>query len=176
VPLPTKVQLKEGAVLIVRRAAPKDAAEYIASVRVIAAEREYLMTETFTRTVDEIRAQFRDADPRQALWLVGEIGGRLVGGANFARGRWSKNAHTADLGIALLPAYRGRGIGEALLRAGIDWAQSVGIQKLKLGVFASNKRALALYQKLGFEVEARLKDEVEIDGRRVDEILMARWI
>jgi RimJ/RimL family protein N-acetyltransferase len=134
------------------------------------------MTETFARPVDEIQRQFRDADPRAELWLLAELDGHVVGGANFRRGRWTKNAHTADLGVALLPAVRGRGIGEELLREGFEWARSVGIRKLKLGVFASNERAVMFYLKLGFVVEARLKDEVVLDGRPTDEILMALWL
>ncbi len=174
--LPRSVRLRDGGSVRLRRATPEDAETHIANTGAIAAERVYMMTESFARPVDEIRRQFREADPRAALWLVAELDGRVVGGANFLRGRWSKNAHTADLGVALLPDARGRGIGEALLREGIEWARSVGIRKLKLGVFASNDRALALYRKLGFVEEARLKGEVVLDGRATDEVLMALWL
>jgi RimJ/RimL family protein N-acetyltransferase len=176
VTLPRTVRLRDGGTVIVRRATPEDAETHIANTHSIAGERVYMMTETFARSVEEIRQQFRDADPRSALWLVAELDGRVVGGANVARGRWSKSAHTADLGVALLPGARGRGIGDALLREGIEWARSVGIRKLKLGVFASNERALALYRKLGFVEEARLKDEVVLDGRPTDEVLMVLWL
>jgi RimJ/RimL family protein N-acetyltransferase len=176
VALPCTVPLRDGGSVVIRRATPQDAEVHIANTNAIAGERVYLMTETFARPVDEIERQFRDADPSAELWLLAELEGRVVGGANFRRGRWTKNAHTADLGVALLPSARGRGIGEALLREGFGWARSVGIRKLKLGVFASNERALAFYLKLGFVVEARLKNEVVLDGRPTDEILMALWL
>jgi RimJ/RimL family protein N-acetyltransferase len=174
--LPATVLLRDGGSVLVRPATPADAEVHIANTHAIASERIYLMSESFTRTVEEIRVQFRDADPQQVLWLVAEVDGAVVGGANFARGRWRKNAHTADLGVALLPGFRGRGIGEALMREGIEWARSVGVRKLTLGVFATNERAVALYRRLGFAEEARLRGQGILDGRPVDEILMALWI
>jgi RimJ/RimL family protein N-acetyltransferase len=176
VTLPATVRLRDGRSALLRDARPEDAEAHIANTNAIASERVFLMTETFARSAEEIRAQFRDADPTRALWLVAEVGGKVVGGANLARGAWSKNAHTATVGVALLPEFRGRGIGEALMREGLEWARRVGVRKVKLGVFATNERALALYRKLGFEEEARLRGEVILDGRPVDEVLMALWL
>ncbi len=174
--LPRTVRLRDGSAVLIRRATPEDAEAHIANTAAIASERVYLMTETFTRSVEEIRQQFREADPLAVLWLVAELDGRVVGGANFMRGRWAKNAHTAELGVALLPAARGRGIGEALMHEGIEWARSIGVRKLKLGVFATNERAIALYRKLGFEEEARLKGEAILASGPTDEIRMVRWL
>jgi RimJ/RimL family protein N-acetyltransferase len=176
VSLPTTAPLRDGGRVLLRAARAEDAEAHIENWKAIGAEGVYLMTERFTRTVEEVREQFRDVDPRSALWLVAELEGRIVGGANLQRGRWAKNAHTADLGIAIRREFRGRGIGEVLLRAGLEWAREVGIRKVKLGVFATNDRAIALYRKLGFEVEARLKGEVVLDGQPVDEVLMALWL
>ncbi|MDE2046596.1 MAG: GNAT family N-acetyltransferase, partial [Thermoplasmata archaeon] len=51
-----------------------------------------------------------------------------------------------------------------------------GIRKLKLRVFATNQRAQKLYRALGFVEEARLRGEVIIEGRVVDDVLMALWL
>jgi len=174
--LPTPVHLQDGRSAVVRSATPADAEVWIANVNAVASEGIYLMTERFTRTVEEIRVQFRDADPRTALWLIGEVDGVVVAGGNFSRGLPVKSAHTASLGVFVLREYRGLGLGEALMRAGIEWAREVGIRKLKLGVFATNERALALYRRLGFTEEGRLRGEVILGGVPVDEILMSRWL
>ena len=171
-PLPRTVELKDGRTAVVRAAEPRDAVAWIANFQSVAAERIYVMTEQFSRTPEEIRTQFARADPERELWLVAEADGRLVGGANVQRGAWRKNAHTASLGVAVVHAHRGRGIGEALVRALIDWARERGILRLKLGVFATNVAAIRLYEKLGFREEARLAGEVLLDGRPVDEVLM----
>ena len=67
-------------------------------------------------------------------------------------------------------------MGTALLRHALDWARSVGVQKVTLEVFASNDPALALYRKLGFEEEGRRRREFLIDGNLIDGVLMALWL
>lgn len=68
-PLPRTVVLPDGAEVRLRRARPDDAEAHLENSSGIAAERVYLMTERFSRTLEAVRAQFRDADPRTALWL-----------------------------------------------------------------------------------------------------------
>lgn len=174
--LPGRVNLKDGRVAVIRSAVPDDAPAWIANINAIGAEGIYLMTESFHRTIEEIRTQFRVADPTAELWLVAEVDGTVVGGGNFTRGKWVKNAHTAELGVALIREYRGLGIGEGMMRAGIDWAREVGVRKLNLGVFATNRAAIRLYERLGFAEEGRRKGEVILGGVPVDEVLMTRWL
>lgn len=52
------------------------------------------------------------------------------------------------------PAHRGRGIGGAALAALMDNARRAGFAALHLEVMLENKRAQALYERLGFEVRA----------------------
>ena len=54
--------------------------------------------------------------------------------------------------IAVLPAWRRKGWGEALLRYLIDYAREEKLSFLTLEVRRSNLPAQALYRKLGFEV------------------------
>ncbi|HET7009796.1 MAG TPA: ribosomal protein S18-alanine N-acetyltransferase [Anaerolineales bacterium] len=57
--------------------------------------------------------------------------------------------------IAVHPAERGQGIGEALLVAGLAWATKRGADMATLEVRASNAGAQALYRKHGFETVGR---------------------
>jgi RimJ/RimL family protein N-acetyltransferase len=170
------IRLADGRTATLRQARPDDAEAWVEHCGRVAAEGIFLMMEQFTRTPAEVRQQFAEADPRSSLWLIAEVDGRVVGGGNFLQGRWAKNAHTAELGMAVHPAFRRLGIGAAILDAGIEWARGAGIRKLKLGVFASNVPAIRLYRKFGFQEEGRLKDEVVLEGRPVDELLMAVWL
>lgn len=52
--------------------------------------------------------------------------------------------------IAVLPQYRGRGVGSALLAAVEAKAKDLGCCKLTLEVLSNNRRAKAVYQKFGF--------------------------
>jgi ribosomal protein S18 acetylase RimI-like enzyme len=55
-------------------------------------------------------------------------------------------------GIALLPEYRGRGIGTQLLRIAAQQARQHGYDRLSLVVFEENTGALRLYRRLGYQV------------------------
>jgi mycothiol synthase len=52
--------------------------------------------------------------------------------------------------IGVVPAYRGRGLGRALLRLGTAWLRALGVDTVTLSVSAANPNALSLYQAAGF--------------------------
>jgi ribosomal-protein-alanine N-acetyltransferase len=56
--------------------------------------------------------------------------------------------------VAMLPQYRGRGIGTALMDHVLAEARGIGARRATLEVRASNTLALRLYQRLGFYVAA----------------------
>ena len=62
-----------------------------------------------------------------------------------------RQSHRGGLGI--LPEYRGLGIGSRLLEKVIEKAKEFGLEKIELHVYTSNKPAVALYRKFGFEEE-----------------------
>jgi RimJ/RimL family protein N-acetyltransferase len=175
---PKIVVLRDGRRALIRRAVAHDAHRIIAHVNAIGAERVYLMTDRLEYTPSQERAYLRkcNADRTSELYLVAVAKGEIVGTANFSRGRQPKTRHVASLGIALRKDTRGVGLGMAMMLAGIAWARTVGIQKLTLGVFATNRAALGLYRKLGFRTEGRLRHQAMIQGQPVDELLMALWI
>ena len=65
-----------------------------------------------------------------------------------------------EIGMMVAAAWRGRGVGTALVDAAIDWARERGLHKLTLSVFPHNDAAVALYRKLGFAEEGRREKQV----------------
>ena len=57
--------------------------------------------------------------------------------------------------IAVAPGCRGRGLGARLLAAVLDTAREQGVEELFLEVRDSNERAIAMYERRGFEVLGR---------------------
>lgn len=168
--------LRSGRTAVVRDAVPADASQWIENINAIGAERRFILTETFSHTVEEVERQFRDSNITNVLWLAGEVEGHLVAGADFRRGHHPKDAHVVSLGISVRKEFRGIGLGRAMMEVGLDWARERGVRKVRLGVFATNDPAISLYRALGFEEEGRLRGEVVIDGMETDEILMALWL
>lgn len=68
----------------------------------------------------------------------------------------------------------GRGYGTEAAELMIEYAfKFLGIHKLMLRVYADNERAIKSYEKAGFQKEAYLKDDVLVQGKYRDIVLMA---
>ena len=81
------------------------------------------------------------------LYLVAEIG-EIVGYCGYMR-----SFEDADIcNVAVAPHMRSRGIGEEMLRMLMEMGRKDGIERYTLEVRVSNKSALRLYKKLGFEI------------------------
>lgn len=87
-------------------------------------------------------------------WVIAEAG-EAVGMAHFEVVRPSKMSDEAvvELGrVVVDPAWRGRGVGGAILRAAEEFAQARGIRVLSARVFAANRASLAFWERSGFEI------------------------
>ena len=99
---------------------------------------------------------YADAWGREGdVGVVGEVGGRPIGACWMRRlrggvGMGYVDDHTPQLGIALLPEFRGRGFGRGLMRAALDAARTAGYRQVSLTVHPQNP-AIALYESCGFE-------------------------
>jgi RimJ/RimL family protein N-acetyltransferase len=137
----------------VRPARPADLDRLVGLVWEVAAEGRWIATEVpFDRAQRRERMAERLADPDAAMF-VAEAGSRLVGQVGVHRAPWG----VADLGMLVVAAWRGRGVGSALLAAALGWARRHGAHKVALEVWPHNTAALALYRKFGFVEEGRLR-------------------
>jgi putative acetyltransferase len=77
--------------------------------------------------------------------------------------------------MAVHDAYAGRGAGTALVRAALDLADRWwNLKRLELWVYADNARAVALYERFGFEREGLHRAYAYRDGEYADCLAMAR--
>jgi ribosomal protein S18 acetylase RimI-like enzyme len=84
------------------------------------------------------------------------------------------HAHVLEVGgLAVAPAFQGRGIARALVEEVKAEAGRRGARKLSLRVLAPNAPARRLYEACGFRVEGILSEEFLLDGAYVDDVLMA---
>jgi RimJ/RimL family protein N-acetyltransferase len=104
---------------------------------------------------------------------VAEDGGRIVGRLSIARDQHPASRHVADLGLIVAESHRRQGIGTALLRAAVAWAQESDVFKLELHVFPWNEAAITLYERFGFEREGYRHAHYRRGEEYVDAILMA---
>lgn len=84
------------------------------------------------------------------LLLVVENQEDLVGWCRVFPTGNRDDAREATLGIGLLQSYRDRGIGTALVRRALDWAQGAGYQRISLTTDPDNARAVQVFTKCEF--------------------------
>jgi diamine N-acetyltransferase len=71
-------------------------------------------------------------------------------------------------------AFRGKGVGEAATRRALEHAfLDLNLERVHLTVLANNHRAIALYKKVCFVEEGRLRQATFKNGRYVDLIQMS---
>ena len=108
--------------------------------------------------------------------VVAEADGRAVGMVSVQvpryGGKRSENSHVGVLGILVDRAYRGRGIGTALLVRALELSREK-FEIVRLTVFSVNTGARRLYESLGFRTTGHLPREVKRQGRYLDEEMMA---
>ncbi|GAB2680146.1 GNAT family N-acetyltransferase [Nocardia goodfellowii] len=111
--------------------------------------------ETFTYDQAMTEEQARD------IWVMGPpattvvavAGGRVVGTANAYANRQGPGAHVSTASFMVAATARGQGIGTALCRHVMEWAKERGFAGMQFNAVAdSNRRAIEVYQRLGFEI------------------------
>ena len=90
---------------------------------------------------------------------------------------WTYRAsHIAYLGgLAIHPAYAGKGFGLKMMQEIIDLANQEGYKRIELSVATENLGAIKLYKKVGFEEEGIMRKYTYLksEGRFLDELLMS---
>jgi RimJ/RimL family protein N-acetyltransferase len=110
--------------------------------------------------------------------IIAEVNGVVVGSIEFRSQNRKRLSHTGSVSMSISKNYRDMGIGKALLKALLDWAEENPlIEKVSLGVFSTNQRAISLYKQMGFLEEGRLIKEYKLNhGEYIDDILMYRFV
>lgn len=109
------------------------------------------LQETEARSLEYWRGRVRDAvaGEESVLFVAtdGDAWIGLVGGFIYEEGG---AAVPYLISMWVDPAYRGKGVGQALVEQVIDWARKRGLDHLVLEVEATNQPAIALYTRCGF--------------------------
>jgi ribosomal protein S18 acetylase RimI-like enzyme len=91
--------------------------------------------------------------------FVAEHDGAIVGTYFVCPNRLGGGAHVANAGYATAAAAQGKGVARAMCEHSIDHARGRGFRAMQFNfVIASNTRAVALWQRMGFSIVGTLPD------------------
>jgi ribosomal protein S18 acetylase RimI-like enzyme len=118
---------------------------------------------------------FFDERTRPEDVLVEALDGRVAGYVKLGRvNELAASDHVRMVsGLAVGPGFQRRGLGRELVDAAIAEARRRGARRLTLRVLGPNDGARRLYERAGFVVEGVQRGEFLLDGRYVDDVLMA---
>lgn len=165
--------------IVIRRATPADAAATATYMRALRAE----VAEGGLDTVpwrkppsdeDQLKVILKiEANPHSVMF-VALAGETVVGIGELAGGENAFDRHQTSLAISLAKGWRGKGIGRKLMEALVAEAKGwPGCCRIELECVTWNTNGIALYESLGFVVEARKKKAVNLRGAPEDKFLMA---
>lgn len=162
---PIEVKDKTGAAVILRNAETEDAEMLMRYLKAVAEETPYLLREAeeWTLNLDQekeiINAKIEDD---RELMLIALVDGKHAGNCSLMRaGHVIRNRHRCTVGIALYQEFCGRGIGRIMLDTVLGAAKRAWYEQAELEVAAGNARAIALYEKLGFERYGRFPNNMK---------------
>jgi ribosomal protein S18 acetylase RimI-like enzyme len=88
---------------------------------------------------------------------------------------WS--SHVGSLRIVVDPEARGKGVGRALARTGLKTGLEMGLTKLVVEVVVDAVPAIGMFEAIGFEPEALLRDHVrDKSGELRDLVVLAHLV
>lgn len=173
----TEIPLKSGGTLLLRSLGAQDAQQALAVCRRTAGETLNLIRyeDEWTITAEQEAAYIKKAEDDPKGLLLGAFWGEtLVGiGSVMPCAAVDRARHRLSLGICILKAYWGRGIGTAIMQTLVGEAKKTAAEQLELEVVSANERAISLYERFGFVEFGRHPRKLKYrDGTYADMVLM----
>ena len=100
----------------------------------------------------------------------------LKGFVSLSTGKYNRIKHSGHIVIGILSSHDHMKYGTLLFNKLFLYAESIGLHRLELTVMVNNEAAVALYKKMGFEIEGVKKHSMLVDDQYVDEYYMAKLL
>ena len=125
---------------------------------------------TMQREIETFRARRnRHRGVNYPIWAM--TNGQVVGMIGLNRHQEAARQHCGELGCGVAAAFARRGLGGRLLRAALQKARQLGLQRLEADCFADNVASITLLRKDGFQAEGLRVGAIGKDGQLRDQCL-----
>ena len=168
---------KTGKDLVIRYPEMSDLEELLNYINTLSDEKTFIRYQGEHETLESeqkfLKKRLKEIKDKKVIHLLAFCDGRLAGGSDIhMMDRTEK--HIGLFGITISKDSRGDGIGKILMDRTIKEAIEVipGLKIITLEVFSSNKIAIDLYKKMGFEIYGKLPDGTCRQDKFEDAIFM----
>jgi RimJ/RimL family protein N-acetyltransferase len=121
-----------------------------------------------------VKAWAREIEAGTINTLLAWRGEAIVGCAAIIRDPLSWSGHVAEIRVVLLDSMRGKGLGRLLTEEAFATALGQGAEKITARMTLDQKGAIAVFEGLGFTLEAMLRAQVrDRDGRKHDLLILS---
>jgi RimJ/RimL family protein N-acetyltransferase len=138
---------------------------------------EILITQKFTREEEAewlTKALLR-LEKNEAFFLVAEVDEKVVASSDLQL-QGEGQEFVGLIGIIVKNGHRNLGIGTEIMKTHFEKAALFGLKVLTVNVFATNKQAIHVYEKVGFVQTDRISKKHFRQGRFIDEVIMTKLI
>ena len=173
--------LKDGRAALLRIPNESDAEALLDYLRITAEETDFLLRypeecDKMYTLEGEKRIIERIVNSENELMLVCTVDDEIAGVCNLMFNTRVKTRHIAKIAMGNVKKYWGLGIGTRMMEELISIAEKrEGVIQLELEFIEGNRRARALYEKLGFRITGVHPNAIMLkDGTLLNDYLMAR--
>ena len=125
--------------------------------------------------IDFLARKLTSLEKDRIIHVVAEVEGKMVGSCEIEP-RPGRFSHVGVLGMSVKEGYREVGIGQELMKEVERQAAKRGLESIMLEVFATNDRAIHVYEKMGYRRIGAIPDGIKYKGGYVDAVSMYKRI
>jgi RimJ/RimL family protein N-acetyltransferase len=174
-----KFNAKDGRNVILRTPRWRDLDDLLELINSLVDEKaEIYITEKFTREAEAewlLRVLSR-LEKDELFFLVAEVDKKVVASSDFRVQGGDEEHRVGAIGIVVRNGCRNLGIGTEIMKTLLEQAAFFGLRTVTVNVFATNKRAIHVYKKVGFVESGIIPEKHFRQGRLIDEVIMTRLI
>jgi RimJ/RimL family protein N-acetyltransferase len=135
---------------------------------------DIFVTQKFTREAEAewLLKTISRLEKDEQFFLVAEVDKKVIASSDFQI-QGGTEEHSGEIGIAVRDGYRNLGIGTEIMKTLLEQAAFSGLRTMTVKTFATNKRAIHVYEKVGFIESGIIPKKHFREGRFIDEIILS---
>ena len=173
---PKKKKLKNGTVVTLRPMKKEDEKALFEFFNRLRPEDRLFLKDDVTDP-NVIHSWAENLDFEKIIPVLAFDGDKVVGDATLHRPTHGWSQHVGEIRMVTDPDYRHQGLGLVLAKEIFLLAQFLGIEKVTAEMMDTQEGAIRVFESIGFQKEAELKDHVkDLQGRKHNLLIMSQDI